>query len=52
MHKMPDPSGLSEEQLRQVTATLQRIREGLVCDNRLIAPEPSHLFTPRIQDAI
>ncbi|MBR0933706.1 hypothetical protein [Bradyrhizobium jicamae] len=52
MHKMPDPSGLSEEQLKEIAATLKRIREGLECADRLVASEPSHVFAPKIQDAI
>jgi hypothetical protein len=52
MHNVPDPSTLSEDQPKRVAAILKRIREGLDCANRLIAPEPCHLFTPKIQDTM
>lgn len=52
MHRMPESLELNEEQLVQVAATLKRIREGLDCADRLIGSEPSHFFTPGIQEAM
>ncbi|MCP1833755.1 MULTISPECIES: hypothetical protein [Bradyrhizobium] len=52
MQKKPESSELSEEQLGQVAATLKRIREGLDCADRLVGSEPSHYFTPGIQETM
>lgn len=52
MHDKPESSESNEEQLGQVGATLKRIREGLDCADRLIGSEPSHFFTPGIQEAM
>jgi hypothetical protein len=51
MNTTPDTLKLSEDQLKRIAATLERIRDGLSRAEPVTAPEPAHLFTPKMQNA-
>ncbi len=51
MNTTPDTLKLSEDQLKRIAATLERIRDGLGRAEPFTAPEPTHLFTPKMQNA-
>ena len=51
MNGPSDKPELSQDQLARIAETLKRIRSGLARAPSLTAPEPAHVFTPRMQDA-